>query len=191
MIAYSYVWFILEAAHLICSALYNSLYKHVNNAVAMESEEGCDKAGKYIRIGVFINLFLSIPASIGVVFGMGSIMRMYGYEEKMVELCSHYTIVAVIDNFTTTSFGLVSCMTEIDGHADFNAMYTLVDSLVSIAIAAFVIPFVRPSLVQLGLIHMAHEMLSYLVYFYLTWHRKGWFDDYKKGMMTPIKFEVS
>ena len=191
MIAYSYVWFILGAAHLIPGALYNSLYKHVNNAAALKTDEGYDKAGKYIRICIFINMFFSIPASIGVIVGMDSIMRLYGYGDNMVMLCTDYTAIAAISNFVSYTSSFITLTTDIDGHADFNAMFSLADNIVSIVLSAFVIPICRPTLFQLGLIHMAQDVVSYIVYYYFTWFRNGWHDPYKKGMKTKMTFDVS
>lgn len=189
MICYSYVWFILEAAFILSSALYNSLYKHVNNSIATETEEGYFKAGKYIRIGIIVNFVLSVPISIGMVFGMGSVFRLYGFGDQMVRLCHKYTIVAVIHNFTSTTSSFITLTTDIDGYADFNAKYSFIDTLVDIGLSVFVIPIFRPTLLQLGLIHYAHDIISTAVYYYLTWYKYGWFDLYKEGIRTPLTYD--
>ena len=191
MICYSYVWFIIEAAFIYSSALYNSLYKHVNNAVATETEEGYNKAGKYIRVCILINLIISVPISIGVVYGMGPIMKFYGFGDAMVQMCHGYTIIAVVHNFARTTSGFVTITTDIDGYADFNAKYAFFDSLVDIALSAFVIPLCRPSLVQLGLIHFANDIISTAFYYYLTHYRWGWYDVYRTGMGSALTYDVS
>jgi hypothetical protein len=191
MICYSYVWFIIDAAFLYPGALYNSLYKHVNNSVAGGDDAGYFKAGKYIRVCIIINLIISIPASIAIVFGMGSIFRFYGFGEAMVELSHGYTLIAVIHNVLSYTSSFITITTDIDGYADFNAKYTFFDSIVDIALSAFVIPIFRPTLVQLGLIHLAHDIVSTAFYYFLTWYRWGWYDSYKSGMKSPITLSVS
>ncbi len=191
MICYSYVWFIIDAAFLYPGALYNSLYKHVNNSVAGGDDAGYFKAGKYIRVCIIINLIISIPASIAIVFGMGSIFRFYGFGEAMVELSHGYTLIAVIHNVLSYTSSFITITTDIDGYADFNAKFTFFDSIVDIALSLFVIPFFRPTLVQLGLIHLAHDIVSTAFYYFLTWYRWGWYDSYKSGMKSPITFSVS
>jgi lysylphosphatidylglycerol synthetase-like protein (DUF2156 family) len=191
MICYSYVWFIIDAAFIYSSALYNSLYKHVNNAVATETDEGYNKAGTYIRVCMLINLIVSVPISIAVVYGMGPIMRFYGFDDATVLMCHDYTIIAVIHNFASTTSGFVAITTDIDGYADFNAKYAFFDSLSDIAISAFVIPLCRPSLLQLGLIHFAHEIISTAFYYFLTHSKWGWYDLYMTGLMNALTYDVS
>lgn len=188
MIAYSYVWFIIDAAFIYSSALYNSLYKHVNNAIASKTEEGYTKAGKYIRVCIIINLIISIPISIGVVLAMDPIMEFYGFYDVKVQ---GYAIIAVIHNFFSYTSSFVTISSDIDGYADFNAKYAFLDSLVDILISAFVIPLYKPTLVQLGLIHLANEILSTSVYYFLTWSRWGWYDRYKAGLGTSLTYDVS
>ena len=191
MICYAYVWFIIGAAFIYSSALYSSLYKHVNNAVAAETEEGYNKAGKYIRVCIIINLIISVPISVGVVYGMGPIMRLYGFDDEIVQMCYGYTIIAVFHNFASTTSGFVTITTDIDGYADFNAKYAFFDSLGDIALSAFFIPLCRPTLVQLGLIHFAHDIISTAFYYYLTHSRWGWYDLYMTGLMNALTYDVS
>lgn len=189
MICYSYVWFIIGAAFILPSALYSSSYKHVNNAIASETEEGCFKAGKYIRISVIINTILSIPIGIAVIFGMEYILRLYGFADQMVQLSFGYTIIAVIHQVTSSTSGFMNMTVDIDGYADFNAKFTFFDAAFDICLSFFVIPFLRPSLLQLGLIHYAHEILASIVYYYLTLIRWGWYDNYKEGMLTSLNYD--
>jgi len=189
MICYSYVWFIIDAAFLFSTALYNSMYKHVSNAIAPDTDEGYFKAGKYIRISIIINLILSIPISVAVIFGMGSIFRMYGFEEQMVQLCSSYTIIAIIHHLTTSISDYIASIIEIEGHADFNAKYSFFDSLVEIALSFFVIPVLKPSLIQLGIVHYTHAVLSSAFYYYLTWYKYGIYDPYVEGLTSPLTFD--
>lgn len=189
MICYTYVWFIIDAAFMLPSALYSSAYKHVNNAIASDTEEGYFKAGRYIRISVIINTLLSIPISFALIFGIGYVLKMYGFGDEMVQLSFNFTIISVIHQVTSTISELIHMTIDIDGYADFNAKYTFFDAVFDICLACFVIPFLRPSLFQLGLIHYAHEILSSILYYYLTWYRWGWYDYYKEGMMSPLQFD--
>lgn len=189
MICYSYVWFILGAAHIVSSALYNSAYKHVNNASALESDSGYEIGGIYIRMSIAINFLISVPASIAVVVFMGNIMRMYGYGDKMVELCTNYSIIAAISNFASVTSGFITCITDIEGHADFNAVFALADKVVVISLSFLVIPAMKPTLIQLGLIYLSQEFLSTLLYYYLTWYKNRWYDGYKRGILDGFTYE--
>ena len=190
MICYSYVWFLLDASHLISDAMYNSLYKHANNCVAAETDEGYEKAGKYIRICMLFNNLISIPICTGMVFAMGPFMRMFGYGPKIVNLSKNYTIIASITKVISTCTGFVSIIPDIDGHADFDAMYGLFDSLADIAVAMFVIPIVQPTLLQLGLIHLLQDILSTIVYLSIAGCMKGWFNKYKSGIFGKLDLYV-
>ena len=108
MICYSYVWFITGAAFLPVDAIYSSLYKHVNNAISNCDTNGYVKAGKYMKISFILIIALSIPISVGVVFGMGSIFKWYGFEQHMIELSKNYTIVAVIHTIFSTLFSIIT-----------------------------------------------------------------------------------
>lgn len=191
MIAYSYVWFIIDAAFMYPCALYNSLYKHVNNAIAQETDEGYTKAGKYMKFCMIINFIISIPLSIAVYFAMGPIMRFYGFGEGMVDMCQGYTIISLVHNLFSYTSSFITITTDIDGYADFNAKYSFFDTLVDIALSAFVIPLCSPTLIQLGLIHLAHDVLSTALYYYLTWYKWGWYDPYKPGLKASMSYDVS
>jgi len=182
MICYSYVWFVIDAVFIYSSALSSSLYKHVNNAIATETEDGCFKAGIYIRVCIIINLIISIPLSVGVVYFMEAIMSFYGYDGAIME----YTIIAVVHNFLSTTSGFITITTAIDGYANFNAKFAFFDSIADIALSAYVIPYYKPTLVQFGLIFFASDMLSTAIYYYLTWYRWGWYDNYKVGMRSSV-----
>ena len=183
MLCYSYVWFVIEAVFIYSNALSSSLYKHVNNAIATESEDGCIKAGIYIRVCIIINMIISIPLSVGVVYFIEEIMSFYSDDYDTV---MEYTIIAVVHNFFSTTSGFITITTDIDGYADFNAKYAFFDSIADIALSAFVIPYYKPTLVQFGLIFFASEILSTAFYYYLTWYRWGWYDDYKDGMRSSV-----
>ena len=190
MICYSYVWFLLDASHIISDAMYNSLYKHANNCVAAETDEGYEKVGKYIRISMFCNNLISIPICIGMVYAIGPFMRMFGYGPKIVNLSMRYTVIAAINKVTSTCTGFVSIIPDIDGHADFDAMYSLIDSLADIGVAIFVIPIVQPTLIQLGLIHLFQDILSTIGYLSIVYCTKGWFNKYKSGLLGKLDVYV-
>lgn len=186
MICYSYVWFILDASHIISDAMFNSLYKHANNCVAMETDEGNEKAGKYIRVCIFCNAIISIPICIGLVFAMAPIMNLFGYGPKVIALTNQYTIVAAVSKVISSSDMYITIIPDLDGHADFDAIYGFVDSLFDIILAMTIIPYLQPSLLQLGLIHLAQDLVSMIAYYSITWGWNGWYDKYKGGMFSKL-----
>ena len=191
MICYSYVWFFMDAAHLVSGALYTSLYKHVNNAAALGTEEGWRKAGKYIRISIVFNFFMSVPIGAALYFSVGPIMKLYGYGAKIANLSTQYTLLAILSNFISTSTGFASLIPDVEGHADFDAMYGLIDSGIDIILALFLIPLLQPSLFGLGIIHLIHDIISIVVYYLITWCWCGWFSKYKEGIFTPLHFRIN
>lgn len=191
MICYSYVWFVLDAGHIISDAMFNSLYKHANNCAALETKEGYLKAGKYIKICCVCNNFISTPICVGLVFAMAPIMAMFGYGPKIMNLTHTYTIIAAVSKVISTANMYVTIIPDLDGHADFDAVYGLFDSFADIAVAMFLIPYLKPSLVQLGLIHLVQDILSMLIYYAITWSYKGWFDKYKAGICGKIHWRGS
>jgi len=132
------------------------------------------------------NLIFSIPVCIGLVFCMGTIMKWFGYGEKIVGLTQNYTIIASATKIISTNTQYVSIIPDLDGHADFDAIYGLFDSIADIAMAVFVIPILKPSLVELGLIHLAQDILSLIIYYLITWTWKGWYAKYKGGMFAKL-----
>ena len=109
MLAYSYVWFILDAAHIINGALYESIYKHVNNAVAHNTREGNFKAGQYMRFGLILNAVLSIPIGFILILMMETFIGLFGYDEEVTGIARNYTILAVTSNLISYSSSLICC----------------------------------------------------------------------------------
>ena len=190
MICYSYVWFFIDAANIVSTALYTSLYKHVNNAAAKETDDGYNKAGKFVRIAIYFNFIISIPISFILIFSVGPIMRLYGYGNKIAKLSQKYTVLASVSQFISTSTGYASLIPDIEGHADFDALFGLVDSGIDILIALFLVPWFHPSLLQLGLIHVAQDLLSIIVYYFITGYRNRWYDKNLKGFLDPLDFKI-
>ncbi len=187
MISYSYVWFILDAGHIVSNALYSSLYKHTSNCVGLGTEEAYYNAGKYIKICVVINAIFSIPVCVGLYFSMGSILQWFGYGAKIVAISQNYTIIAIVSQIAICSNMYVTIVPDLEGHAGFDAMYGLFDSLIDIAVAFYAIPFLEPTLFELGLIHLGKDTVSYFVYYLMTWTWKGWYDNFKYGFWSRIK----
>ena len=73
---------------------------------------------------------------------------------------------------------------------DFDAMYSLIDSLADIGVAIFVIPIVQPTLIQLGLIHLFQDILSTIGYLSIVYCTKGWFNKYKSGLLGKLDVYV-
>jgi len=191
MICYSYVWFVIDACHIISKAMYESLYKHANNAAALETEEGYVQAGKYIQICCIINSLLSFLISTCLVFTMGPILRIFGYGNKIVELSDSYIIIAVVTNLITISNSYLEIVPDLGGHADFDALYGLFESTTDIAVSIFIVPYLKPTLAVLGVIHLIHDIISYMIYYAITVGYKGYFDGYKRGILCTLDLRVS
>lgn len=191
MICYSYTWFIISISSVVSEALYSSLYKHVNNAVALETEEGNTTAGKYIRIGMCINLFNSLLVNAVLITTIAPIMRLYGYGEQIALLSQNYMYIAAVNDLLTSSISFPALIPDIIGHADFDAMFGLVDAGIDISITILLVPKFQLTLLHLGLIHMVHDVLSVILYYWITWYRNQWFAEYKKGITNVLDIQIS
>lgn len=190
MLCYSYVWLIIDTSHVISTALYGSTYKHVSNAVSLDTSDGYSQAGKYIRIGVFYNVLISVPTSIALVRYMPMLLSMFGYSQYVTALASDYTLVAVVTNFISTSSGFVSMIPDQEGHADFDAMWNLVDSAFDIILMLVLVPHIKPSLVELGIIQLVHGLLSTVLYYAVTIGWKKWYAKYHAGLFSSLTLDI-
>ena len=178
-------------AHILSNSLYGSLYKHVNNAAASGTPEGYHQAGQYIRIGLILNTIMTIPVSIILIFFMHDFIGLFGYGERVTNLAQGYTIIAVFKKFIETSSSFITMIMDIEDRADFDAMYDFVDHGVDAILLFVVIPLMKPSLVQFGLLQLSHDIISTIVYYCITWIWYGWFSKYKGGIFSPASFKVS
>ena len=72
-------------------AFYSAIYKRVNMASALETDDGYKTAGKYMKLGIFVNALISIPVTVGTIFCIPLLMTWMGYEDSIVELSRGYT----------------------------------------------------------------------------------------------------
>lgn len=191
MICYSYVWFLISLANVISEALYSSLYKHVNNAVALETEEGNINAGKYIRISLYLNVFTSLLVNTALIMTIDPIMRLYGYGEQIALLSQKYMYIAAVNDIMTSTISFPGLIVDIIGHADFDAIFGLVDSIMDILIAMIAVPRFQLDLIQLGVIHIVHDVIMTILYYWITWYRNQWFDKFKEGIVYPLDIQLS
>ena len=174
---------------MISSALYGSLYKHVNNAAALETEEGYTQAGRYIRISIIYSSFLQIPISVLLVKFMEFFLRSLGYDDNVTGMATAYTVTAVINDFLSTVSGFITIISDVEGHADFDAIWDLFDYGIDMLLMLLIIPTMQPTLFQLGLIHILQTITSLVVYYMITWYYFGWFEKYKVGLFSDLTYE--
>ena len=95
-------------------------YKHVNVAIATDTENSYYLAGNYIQLTIICHIIIVVPMSILLVYLIDIIMISMGYGMAVIEMCQAYTIIAVIHNLIETLLGTICCVLDIDGHAKFN-----------------------------------------------------------------------
>lgn len=188
MITYSNVWFIIGFFNLVSGGIYGSCYKHVNNAIADGSSH---LVGEYIQISIILNTLISVPACIAAVCFMETIMAYYGYVDAVVNMSASYATVASISYILEGNLGMACTVLDIDGHAKFNAVWGLWESLGSILFSLFVIIAFEPTLLQLGIIHVVEGIIENAVYIYVVYSKKGWMDAYIGGMTSPSAIQNS
>ncbi len=139
---------------------------------------------------IIIEVLISIPVSLLVVYGMGPILRLYGFNDDMLKLCHGYGTVLVVQNVMETTMSFLSIRAHMYGNADFNSKYLFFDSLVDAALSAVFITLFSPSILHLGLFHLAQEIVSTLFFYYLTCYKWDRYEDYKGGMKFGAIYDV-
>lgn len=186
MLVYSNVWFIIYLAFVMNDAWYNALYKHVNISAALETTDGYTAAGRYVKIGVVGNLVSAIPLSILSIIFIPQILTGIGYHESVALAARPYTAVAIANNLFDTTMGIIDCVLDIEGHAKWGAAFDFWDTIFHLIASFFFLKYVPCTLWMYGLFTFGLTLLSTMVYFWITWKRKDWFDEYKKGLATPF-----
>ena len=165
-----------------------SCYKHVNNSIA---DENYNLAGEYLQISIIINMLISVPASIAAVMCMESIMGYYGYNDEVIDMTLSYAVVAALDYVMEGKLDILGTVLDIDGHAKFNAVYGLWESLINIALTITVIVQFRPTLFVLAIYHFAQGLIMNAVYCYIVYYRYGWLNKYLDGIISHSAIQVS
>ena len=191
MICYSNVWFIVNLTHLINSAWYNSIYKHVNIACGIETDEGFVTAGKYINLGMAGNVIISIPTAIITVLCVPRIMDLLGYDESIVDLSQGFSVVVVISHLMATTCGILNCVMDMEGRAKFVTVFEFWESLIGIILTLIFVSTSGPSLVTLSLFHLLLDIVATGFFFYWVIVKKGWYDSYSDGIFSPLSSMVS
>ena len=191
LICYSNVWFVINTVYLINDPWYDTVYKHVNVAAASGTEEGYRSGGLYLKIGVIGNFILALPLSIVSVVYMPTILRWIGYDESIVEISQSYALVAAVNNFFESTTGLIDCVLDIEGHAKFTALYEFWESIICTFVDILFVRIYQPTLWELGLFHLAADVVSTTIYFIITGYYKRWFECYREGLRVPVSSAVS
>ena len=190
MICYTWVWYIIELFHIGSSALFNSIYIHVNNAVALENDEGHFLAGKYLHLAMVGNILISIPASILVVMATSPILVMVGYGPKVIATCRKYAAISCLSNLFESTANMATIVLDIDGHAKYNAIFDFWDEIIGTLTTLFIVPIFTPSLSTLGCIFFIQDFAMTLLFFYLTHTRNRWYDRYMEGFFSSISYSL-
>lgn len=186
MIAYTYVWYIISILFVANRALYNSIFHHINISVALETEDGNMLTGKYIKLSLLLNLILAIPSSVAAVFLVDPILTKIGYGDRIVHSCQVYAALASVSNILETSLSSISCILDITGHARFNAVFDFWETVITVLTAIFIMPLFNPSLISLGLVFLAQDLVMIALFLFITMYWKGWFESYKKGFFSRL-----
>ena len=191
MICYSNVWMVVYTVFLINDAWYDTVYKHVNVSASTKTKAGYLSAGLYLKVGVIGNFLMAIPFSILAVLFMPYILRWIGYDEIITEMSTGYALVAVLNNLFDSTTGLIDCVLDIEGHATFTAIFEFWDSIICAFLQYLFMRQYRPNLWQLGLFHLAEDVVFTAIYFFITGFYKRWFQPYREGIRSPLKSSVS
>ena len=122
---------------------------------------------------------------------MRAILTWIGYDPSRAAISQSYAIIAVANNMFDSAMGLIDCILDIEGHAKFTAVFEFWDSLASTGLAFYFVKTCRPSLWQLGLFHLASDVITTAIYFIMTGYFKCWFSEYREGLRAPMSSVVS
>lgn len=109
---------------------------------------------------------------------MPTIMLWCGYDEEVVDICHGYVFLASITQFVSYGLQPLSSLLEIEGYARFNAVYDFWECTIGLVLSYLFILLFTPSLFVLGIFHCAVDILSTILFVYLTYHKHEMFDSY-------------
>ena len=191
MICYSNVWFFVNLTHIINSAWYSAIYKHVNIACGQETDEGYVTAGNYIKIGMAGNFFISIPTAILTVLCMPYMMNLLGYHQSIVDLSQEYSIVVVSSRLLSSTSGILNSVMDMEGRAKFVTIFEFWESLIGIILTLAFVTSIGPSLVTLGVFHLILDIVATGMFFFWVITKRGWYKGYSDGIFSPLSPVVS
>jgi len=191
MICYSNVWFIASLTHIINDAWYSAIYKHVNIACGQETDEGYVTAGKYIKIGMAGNFFISVPTAILTVLCMPWMMNLLGYHQSIVDLSQQYSIVVVLSRLMSSTSGLLNSIMDMEGRAKFVAIFEFWESLIAIVLTLAFVTSTGPSLLSIGVFHLILDLVATGIFFFWVIEKRGWYVGYSDGIFSPLSSVVS
>lgn len=191
MICYSNVWFVMSTAYIINSPWYDTVYKHVNVSAATCSPEGYRAGALYLKIGVIGDFLIALPLTITAVVYMPDILLWIGYDESIAEISQNFAAIAAFNSMFDSTAALIDCVLDIEGHAGFTAMYEFWETVLYIPLELLFVSKYQPNLTELGLFHVAADVISTALYFIITGYHKRWFKSYRDGFNAPITATVS
>ncbi len=183
MIVYSHVWYIAEICHMVLSAWYEGIYKHVNYACSLETIDGYHSAGHLTKVGMIGITMLSIPCGIITVVFMPFMMGLLGYDGAIVVAAQQYAIVVVFNYFISSIGSILYCILDLEGYAKFAAIYEFWESVLCITATFIFITVSSPSLFAVGIFHLFFDTISTVFYFYIV-YKKGDLDGYIGGFLS-------
>jgi O-antigen/teichoic acid export membrane protein len=84
-----------------------------------------------------------------------------------------------------------SSLLEIEGYARFNALYDFWESIICLLFVFVFVLLFRPGLLAFALFNCCLSVTSVIYYVYLTYEKRGMFDEYMEGMISPLDIKVS
>lgn len=85
---------------------------------------------------------------------------------------------------------LFSSLLEIEGYAKFNAIFDFWESVVGLLLCFIFIILFSPSLFALTLFNCFFSTTTTAYYMYMTLEKRGMFNSYIQGIVTPIQAKV-
>jgi len=142
-----------------------------------------DLAGQYTQIATVLYVILAIPV-LGVWwFVMDDFIRLFGMNERVVEIGVQYTKIVIFDYLFDGMFGTYSVLIYINGQATQSTIFGIITGALDCAATWLLCAFVE----DVSLFWIGASMLSMSVLYHTGFTifaiYKGWLDPFWNGMI--------
>jgi hypothetical protein len=143
--------------------------------------ENAFKAGRYLQLSLILYVFGSLPFVVMWSLCMGKVLVFLGNDHETAEIGREFaTWYALASLFGGLCFGL-QYMLDVFGHEVESTILTAVAEVVTTVVVALFLYWKTLSLIGLGYVYLACNML-YLLTLWIVIQRHKWLIDYKEGL---------
>ena len=140
-------------------------------------------AGQYTQIALMIYVIGSVPLCVCWWFLMDDAIRLFGMNERVVEIGAQYTKVVMFDYMAVGMFDTFTALLDVSGYALPATIMDLVAASLDLLSVWLLLMFVEGmDLFWVGMAQMVSSVVIYAVFVCFV-VCKGWIDPFKSGLV--------